>query len=137
LTASALGDDRERVLSTGCDDFVSKPFREEKIFDMLVKHLGVRFVCEELDPTSPPKPLGYPTPQEADTQLTGRLAALPFEWVTRLQQAARLGDLGQIAELIHLIGAQDADLAEALETLAHEFEHEKILTLIRQAREEP
>jgi PAS domain S-box-containing protein len=137
LTASAFGGERQRILSTGCDDFVSKPFREEKIFDMLVKHLGVRFVYEKVDPTPPPKPLGYPAPQEADTQLAGRLAALPFEWLTRLQQGTMLGDLGQIAELIHLIGAQDKDLAEALETLAHEFEHEKILTLIRQAREEP
>jgi len=32
------------VLEAGCDDFVRKPFREEEIFDIMKKHLGVRYL---------------------------------------------------------------------------------------------
>ena len=34
-----------------------KPFREEEIFDLLAKHLGVRYIYEEVDHRSLQKPL--------------------------------------------------------------------------------
>jgi PAS domain S-box-containing protein len=53
LTATAFEEDREQILLEGCDDFVRKPFRKDDIYDMLVKHLGVRFLYEE-EPAPPP-----------------------------------------------------------------------------------
>ena len=50
LSASAFEQDRERVLAEGCDDFVRKPFRAEELFAMLTKHLGVRFIFEDVAP---------------------------------------------------------------------------------------
>ena len=47
LTATAFEEDREQILLEGCDDFVRKPFRKDEIYDMLAKHLGVRFLYEE------------------------------------------------------------------------------------------
>ena len=51
VSASAFEEDRERALGDGCDDFVRKPFRAEELFEMLTKHLGVRFIYEEQAPS--------------------------------------------------------------------------------------
>ncbi|MEM1206340.1 MAG: two-component regulator propeller domain-containing protein [Acidobacteriota bacterium] len=43
LTATAFEHDRRRVLATGCDDWVTKPFRTDLLFDKLTEHLDLRF----------------------------------------------------------------------------------------------
>jgi signal transduction histidine kinase/CheY-like chemotaxis protein/ligand-binding sensor domain-containing protein len=50
LSASALEHERADVLAAGCDDFVSKPFRESIIFSKMREHLGVTFIYEEQQP---------------------------------------------------------------------------------------
>jgi CheY-like chemotaxis protein len=47
MSASALEHERERYLKAGCDDFVSKPFRVERIYRCLANLLHVRFVTKE------------------------------------------------------------------------------------------
>jgi DNA-binding response OmpR family regulator len=47
LSASIFEEERIARISTGCDDFLRKPFRETEVFELLHKHLGVRFVYEE------------------------------------------------------------------------------------------
>jgi len=42
-----LEEENAIVLSAGCDDFVRKPFAEHSIFDILAKHLGVKYILEE------------------------------------------------------------------------------------------
>jgi CheY-like chemotaxis protein len=129
LTASAFEEDRERVLLEGCDDFVRKPFREDEIFDMLAKHLGVRFVYDE-EPAQP----AVAQPAEAQDILTpAALAALPAGWIADLQQATIRADLNLILNLIEQIRGQNPALADALADLARNFEYKKILTLIEQA----
>jgi FixJ family two-component response regulator len=36
------------VLSAGCDDFIPKPFKESMIFQILSKHLGVKYIYEKI-----------------------------------------------------------------------------------------
>ena len=43
MTASAFASEREEVLAAGMDDFVRKPYHADKIFDCMVRQLGVRF----------------------------------------------------------------------------------------------
>src|SRR6185369_16356841 len=42
-SASALEHERERYLEAGCDDFVAKPFRGDRIYAALKNLLGVEF----------------------------------------------------------------------------------------------
>ena len=46
-SASALNHERERYLEAGCDDFVAKPFRAERIYGSLKQLLGVEFEYRE------------------------------------------------------------------------------------------
>jgi len=52
LTASAFDDDRERFIQAGCDDFMSKPYRANEIFDKISQYFGVEYVYDVDDQTS-------------------------------------------------------------------------------------
>jgi CheY-like chemotaxis protein len=133
LTATAFEEDRERVLSEGCDDFVRKPFRQDEIYDMLAKHLGVRFVYEEeltLPAAAQPADAAAPL---ADVLTPAVLTALPTGWVADLQQATIKADLSLILTLIDQIRGENPALADVLADLARNFEYKKILTVIEQA----
>jgi len=127
LTASAFEEDRERVLAEGCDDFVRKPFRENEIYDMLAKHLRVRFVYDE---EQAQLAMAHPV---ATASLAAALAALPAGWMADLQQATIRADLNLILTLIEQIHGQNPALADTLVDWAHNFEYKKILTLIEQS----
>ena len=47
LSASALDHEHERYLKAGCDDFVSKPFRADRIYRCLQNLLDVQYVFKE------------------------------------------------------------------------------------------
>jgi CheY-like chemotaxis protein len=129
LTASALEEDRQLILSEGCDDYIRKPFRERELYGMLEKHLGVRFVVAEdaAAPAPAPEPL-------TQSDLLARLEALPAATVGALHQAARFGALEPLRQAIAAIGAADPVLAEQLGAWAEAFEHERILRLIEALR---
>ena len=133
VSASAFEEEREKILSIGCDDFLRKPFDQQKVFDMLSRHLHVRFVYEEAEPAPRLEPVDRAASQDADVQLAARLAVLPSEWLTGLQKAIILGETIAITELVDRIREQDTELGRALAALAGQFEHEKMLMLIRQA----
>lgn len=40
LSAHAMTGDEERALRCGCDDYLSKPLHEDRLFEKLVKFLG-------------------------------------------------------------------------------------------------
>lgn len=129
LTASAFEEDRETILSAGCDDIVRKPFRKEEIFDKLVQHLGVRFIYGE----TPEQPVKAPLADVEGVLLPAALAALPSDWLDDLKQAIIKANLDLILSLIEQIRDQNAALAEALTSLTLDFEYKRILTLIEKA----
>ncbi|PIG95358.1 ATP-binding protein [Gloeocapsopsis sp. IPPAS B-1203] len=125
LTASAFDEERSIILSTGCDDFVCKPFREEEIFEKIAKHLGVRYIY---DPT--------PTEEEVRVHLVrepallrNELARMPSEWVAQLYQAALQTDEKLIFSLLEQIPDELAALTSALTDLVNNFRIDQIIEL--------
>jgi CheY-like chemotaxis protein len=129
LTASAFEEERAGVLATGCDDYVRKPFREHEIFDMLHKHLGVRFIYEDvIEPTAVPEVM--PTEVAPDA-----LAMLPPDLLAKLKRATASSDMELISATLAEIRNHNASLVEALEVMAIDFEYEGMLVLIEAAEE--
>jgi signal transduction histidine kinase/ligand-binding sensor domain-containing protein/CheY-like chemotaxis protein len=129
LTASALEEDREVILSEGCNDYVRKPFREEDLFDTLHQYLGVTFTYEDVIRTIPePSAIDLP-------ELVGQLADLPTEWRQELRQATLLGYANQINALIDTIEPGMPQIAEYLRQLAGAYDHQAILALLDQVEE--
>jgi CheY-like chemotaxis protein len=131
LTADTWEKDRAAALSTGCDDFLGKPFSEANVFDLLHKHLGIQYVYEkETQVTS--RRL-----QVADTEelMPAALAALPPELLEELHIAVSRSRVNLIDQAIQEIHNHDAALADALARLANNFRYTEMLTLIQEARE--
>jgi signal transduction histidine kinase/FixJ family two-component response regulator len=124
LTASAIEHERSVVMSSGCDDYVRKPFRERDIFDVLVRHLGVQFVYQEPDEGSAEEHAAAEVCPVAFCVET--LAMLPPEWVASLDYAARIGDGRTTLALIEEIRGNHALLAEELAALVDQFRFDQI-----------
>jgi CheY-like chemotaxis protein len=130
LTASAFHEEREAILAEGCDDFVSKPFREGEIFERLTRYLGVRFVyADEAQATSAPPPL---TPDQL-AMATVTATARPAAWRAELQQATVAADLDRMLALIDQLRSTDPVLADQLAELARNFNYDQILRLVQPA----
>ncbi|RMG08954.1 MAG: GAF domain-containing protein [Cyanobacteria bacterium J055] len=128
LTASVFHKHRSVVRSAGCDDFVSKPFREETIFNKLAKHLGVRYRYQEDD-------LGLlsPEPQSNDICSTDlvpeSLAIVPESWISDLRDAALSAREKRLKELISQISEDHGDLARALDRMVEHLCFDRIVEL--------
>ncbi len=132
LTASAYEEDRAIILNAGCDDFVRKPFRTADIFDMMQKHIGVRYLYEQ--PASEQKAVETPK-RLTPSQLQSALTTIPATLQLNLQEATELSNIEQIGAAIQAIQPHQAALAEVLTTMAHNFAYDDILALIEGASE--
>src|SRR5260370_36178675 len=54
VTASGFEDQHAAALEAGCDGYLRKPFSEQDLFEMVQKHLGVRFRYAEESAAIPP-----------------------------------------------------------------------------------
>jgi signal transduction histidine kinase/CheY-like chemotaxis protein len=123
LTACVLEEKRSAVLAAGCAEFIRKPFREADIFDAMHKHIGVRFVYEELTA------ILTLTETKVDFLTPAVLAALPSDLVANLRQAILSLDIESMQSYIAQISELDRSLAEAIATLAKDFRYKQLLTL--------
>ena len=127
VTASSFEEQRAVILSTGCDDFIRKPFREADIFDALHKHLGVSFVYDE--PTVSPTSIQ----NETNAITPDAIAALPTALVANLHQATINGDKDLMLTLIDQIRSSNKPLANALAALVNNFRYKQLLNLTQSA----
>jgi two-component system sensor histidine kinase/response regulator len=125
LTAGAFEEQRDTILSAGCDDFIHKPFREEILWQKIAEYLELKYLYEEdLQPTSCqilPPTLAL-TPEN--------LQVMPREWVKQFHQAALCLDDQMLMELIQQIPPHQEPLANALTDLVRNFCLDIIIDLV-------
>jgi len=118
-------------LEAGADDFISKPFREEVLFEKLEALLGVRYVSEEEKaPTT-----SVPPPSQR-LALRGQVATLPAALLTDLRQATLAADLDRILGLCEQADVHSPELAQELRRLAEGFAYENLLAMLDGGEEE-
>lgn len=134
LTASAFEEEREGILSCGCDDFLHKPFREEVLLEKISTHLGVSYRYQpEISPDSPEGCSSQKLLNRND--IKKYLSQMPPEFVTELYQSACQGYDEGIFELLELIPAESSPLAHTLRELTKNFDFEMIIELTEQEEE--
>ncbi|HAX79846.1 MAG TPA: histidine kinase [Cyanobacteria bacterium UBA11372] len=130
LTASAFEEERQVIISAGCDEFVRKPFKEEELLNAIAQHLGVKYLYED---EAPPIETKRENRQNLETMpnsdMALQIAKMPTNWIKQLYQAAVTGNDGLIFQLIDQIPAENCSLAITLTDLAVDFQFEQIVQL--------
>ncbi|MGL6283731.1 MAG: response regulator, partial [Microcoleaceae cyanobacterium] len=122
LTASVLEEEKAIVLSAGCDDFMRKPFKEEAIFNMLHKYLGVTYIYEEITVSQ--------IDQVSEVLTSEDFVIMPQEWLERFMQANLESDDHIVLMIMEEIPATETKLIKGLNKLVYKYEFEKIMDLI-------
>jgi hypothetical protein len=119
------------VIESGGNDFVRKPFKETDIFEMIRKHLGVRFIYDE---EHQPLNINSDEVNIFSGNLSDSIRNLPNDLILLLEEAVELSDSVMIDDVIDQIRTKDSSLAEALSKLAINFAYERILDSIRKPK---
>ncbi len=127
LTASVLEEEKDVILSIGCDDFIRKPFQQQTILETLEKHLGVQYLYAETESMLPTNSTPGSPREELKTQ---DLTCMPRSWINDLYNAALEADTTQVMQLITTIPSTETALTQSLNKLARQFKFEQLIELI-------
>ena len=126
LTASAFKEERDSTLASGFDDYMLKPFQQQKVWEMLRSHLGMTFLYRDTSSAERPQS----TCQDAEAQPPMDLSAIPTPHRQRLRQAAASLKGKQVRQRLAEIPAEQAAIAEHLRQLAEGYQFDEIIRLI-------
>lgn len=132
LTASVFEQEKAEVLSSGCNDFVHKPFQSAVIFEKLIQYLGVRYVYENDVNQNKASIPSQPLKELQAEAVIGSLASMPIEWLATFNEAAVVAKAEPILQLIEQIPQTQTALAEALVELVNNFHWDRIQNLVQQ-----
>ncbi|MCC5645127.1 response regulator [Nostoc sp. CHAB 5824] len=130
LTASAFEEERQKILSIGCDDFIRKPFTQEVLLEKLSQHLGVKYTnqVETTNTTVVDQP---PQIFVSVAELLSRLSQMSPEWLQHIYYAAASCSDELILELLKQIPSDNGQVFKVLRDLANNYQFEKIMELTK------
>jgi PAS domain S-box-containing protein len=123
LTAHALEEEREPILTAGCDDLVRKPFREDEIYDVIGKNLGLTYIYEEKKEEAAPAKAGFEV-------RALNLNVVPTHLREELRNAVLRLDTIQILTVVGKIEKHDVSIGAALRAIAESMDYGRLLTLL-------
>ena len=125
VTASAFDRQREDFIRSGFAGYVSKPFREEEIFNCLKELLGVDFVFDE--------ELEAEEKAEANEKKDFSGFSIPEENYKAIKETAALYSVTKLEiylQELHQLNSTYHPLADHLETLLGQYKFDEILEVL-------
>ncbi len=120
VTASAFEENRKEVTEAGGNDFVSKPFRESELLEIVRRYLGIQYILEAASELA----------TEPREEARAPALSLPEDLRSALQAAVEKADLDRVIELVENLSTEDPRTASTLRELAEAFEYEELRTLL-------
>ncbi len=120
LTASAFKEDRDSILSAGCDDMLTKPLSEDSLFAIMGQLLQLEYCYA---PTT--------TSSSNENAVNLDLSCLSPEWRDELSHAADMLDVEAIEVVVQKIKVEFPEQAQALENAIAGFHFDVIQQAIR------
>jgi PAS domain S-box-containing protein len=125
FTASAFDEDRQAILSAGCNDVMAKPLEEGQLFGLMASYLGVKYEYAEF----PEEELLPPSPSSVD------LSTLPKAMQVRLLEAAEKLDFDATMRLVEEIQPRFPAVAAYLQSLINFFRFDVIIEGLKGTRQ--
>jgi CheY-like chemotaxis protein len=125
VSASVLEEDQRRVVLTGADAFLKKPFTEEETFGLIEEYLGIEYVYAD-EPVEPLRVI--PGAHEPSPFLPNQL---PHDLIAGLQEAAITLDVDRLYELLPRVAEHDAKSAERLRELIESYDFKILKDLLK------
>jgi DNA-binding response OmpR family regulator len=126
ISASALDEQRNRILSTGADEIIYKPFRDSDLLAVIGRLLGIKYRYEGDLLDSPVPARDAALPPEV-------LNRLPDELCKELRDALIALNVGAIREIIRKIYAVNRQAGEVMETLEKHYQFGALMNLLEKA----
>ena len=123
VSASALEEERERILATGVVELICKPFRENELLQAIGRILGIEYRYGD-------KLVVSPQDLASVRLIPEDLKLLPDALREELRSALLALNVEAIREIIGRIGVLHGPLAEALDRLEKEYQFEILLALL-------
>jgi CheY-like chemotaxis protein len=126
LTADSTEVHRGVILSSGADDFLSKPCQEDELLEKIRLHLGLSYIYADGTPEGVEG--GGPGLEEREAEL---LDKLPARFVNSLREATLNGNRARLEELIEEIRQCGLDKVAALfQELADSYQYDRLVELL-------
>ncbi len=129
LTSHAFQKEREKIMSSGLDDLITKPFDENEIFFSISKHFGIEYhysdesqINSEIQKNRNYNEISY-----------RELLILSTIDIEQVKQACVLCDLKKIDFLINQIKKKNEQLSKKLYNLAVSYQYDKLIDLLDRA----
>lgn len=119
ITADVLPENETRLLESGCNSVVFKPYRLDHISTLVAEHLGIRLDVQTLIPLR-----SYP-PLAVDD-----LAGLPRDWLQRMVKVCLAGDHEEAAQHVREIEVQHGMISIRLSEMIRQYWTTQIADLI-------
>jgi PAS domain S-box-containing protein len=126
VSASAFEADRSASIEAGCNDFIAKPFRQDRVFQALEKKLGIEWLFEDISAEEKTEIKEGITPES--------FSGLPGPETEQISNYALMGDVDEILALLKNMedtGSQSLPAINYLRSLVRNFEFDKITELLK------
>jgi PAS domain S-box-containing protein len=133
VTANVFKSDRAAILAAGCDDILTKPFREQDLLTKIADRLGLQYLALPEPPQARTEPaVERPALKvtEAEEQILQLLKTMPTHWLADLDRAAMRLNANRCTQLITQIPPALSALSQLLTHLIANFRFDVITTLL-------
>ena len=131
LTASFQTEKRQKLLDSGMNDLVAKPYEPEEIYGVMERYLGLRFTYEEDQSAQAP---GSDGKAASFKRLCEMLSELDAGLLNELYDAAVLLDRNEVDRVLGKVEAVHPDLAKVVRVLVDNLQYGQLLKSIEAVR---
>lgn len=122
LTAYAFEDDHTASLQAGCNDYIAKPFTASVLFELIARHLGLRYCYATETLAAPDLPERQPLSRQD-------LHVMSVEWIAQVHEATLDLDDRKIRQLMAQMPQAAQTLLEGMTFLVDNFQLETLANL--------
>ncbi|MCL5261213.1 MAG: PAS domain S-box protein [Gammaproteobacteria bacterium] len=128
LTASALEDAKKKVLQSGADAFIRKPYKENDLLNEIGQHLHLKYIYQPI------------SREEAEVGLNieiisdEQLKLIPKKLIDTMFEATESGNIILLNELLEKeLQLIDKNIYQRFKQLANRYDYSKIMELLEKA----